>query len=48
MNILLDTNVVARLAQPAHPQHHFAVTAADALDQHGNQLCLAPQVLYEF
>jgi predicted nucleic acid-binding protein len=48
MNILLDTNVLARLAQPAHPHHHLAVTAVDALDQQGNQLCLVPQVLYEF
>ncbi|HEV3255492.1 MAG TPA: type II toxin-antitoxin system VapC family toxin [Gemmataceae bacterium] len=48
MNILLDTNILARHAQPSHPQHTVAVTSTDALDNRGEQLCVVPQVLYEF
>jgi predicted nucleic acid-binding protein len=48
VNILLDTNILARLAQPAHPQHGPAVRSTDSLYQRGEQLCVVPQVLYEF
>jgi len=48
MNVLVDTNVVARLAQPSHPQHQLALSAVDTLDRNGDVLCLVPQVLYEF
>jgi predicted nucleic acid-binding protein len=48
MNVLLDTNILARLVQPAHPQQPLAVAATDPLDARGDRLCLVPQVLYEF
>jgi predicted nucleic acid-binding protein len=48
MNVLIDTNVLGRMAEPAHPQHRLAITSTDRLDQQGDQLCIVPQVLYEF
>jgi len=48
MNILIDTNVVGRMAEPGHPQHALAIGSTDALDQRGDRLCIVPQVLYEF
>jgi predicted nucleic acid-binding protein len=48
MNVLLDTNIVSRIAQPGHVQHRIAVDATDALQLQGDVLCLVPQVLYEF
>jgi predicted nucleic acid-binding protein len=48
MNVLVDTNVLGRMAEPAHPQHRLAITSTDALDQRGDTLCVVPQVLYEF
>ena len=48
MNVLLDTNILSRMAQPGHVEHRAAVDATDALQLQGNVLCLVPQVLYEF
>ncbi len=48
MKVLVDTNLLARLAQPAHPHHGLAVRSIDALDRLGEDLCVVPQVLYEF
>jgi predicted nucleic acid-binding protein len=48
MNILLDTNILSRMAQPGHGQHHAALDATDALQRRGDVLCLVPQVIYEF
>jgi len=48
MNVLIDTNVLGRMAEPAHPQHRLAITSTDALDHRGDRLCIVPQVLYEF
>lgn len=48
MNVLLDTNILSRLAQPGHVQHRAALDATDALQLRGDVLCLVPQVLYEF
>ncbi|MBN1488964.1 MAG: type II toxin-antitoxin system VapC family toxin [Phycisphaerae bacterium] len=48
MRILVDTNVLLRLAQPAHPHHPPAVRATEVLRRKGEELCLVPQVLYEY
>jgi predicted nucleic acid-binding protein len=48
MNVLLDTNILSRMAQPGHVQRQAAVDATDALQLRGDVLCLVPQVLYEF
>ena len=48
MNILLDTNILARMAQPGHSHHQAALDATDALGLRGDVPCLVPQVLYEF
>lgn len=48
MNILLDTNLLTRAAQPGHPMHAAAVNAVDALRQRGEKLFLVPQNLYEY
>lgn len=47
MNILVDTNIIARSLQPAHPQQKPAEDAMAALRRHGDSLCVVPQVLYE-
>ncbi|MBI5863071.1 MAG: type II toxin-antitoxin system VapC family toxin [Planctomycetes bacterium] len=47
MRILLDTNVLARLAQPTHRQHAIAARAVEGVRLRGNELCIVPQVLYE-
>ena len=46
--ILLDTNVLARSAQPGHSQYESAISAVDTLRLHNETLCLVPQVLYEY
>jgi predicted nucleic acid-binding protein len=48
MNVLLDTNILSRMAQPGHVQHRAAANATAALQLQGNVICLVPQVLYEF
>jgi predicted nucleic acid-binding protein len=48
MNTLLDTNILARLAQPTHAMHPAAANAVDELDRQGNVLYLVPQNFYEF
>ncbi len=48
MSVLLDTNVLARLAQSTSPQHSVARSAVDSLQKRGENLCIVPQVLYEF
>jgi predicted nucleic acid-binding protein len=48
MRILLDTNVLCRLADKGHPFHATAETAVAALRDAGHELCLVPQVLYEY
>ena len=48
MNVLLDTNIVGRMAEVGHAQHHVAVDAVAALVARGDVPCLVPQVLYEF
>jgi predicted nucleic acid-binding protein len=48
MTILIDTNILTRLAQPEHPMHLAASGALEALKQQGKALCIVPQVLYEY
>jgi predicted nucleic acid-binding protein len=48
MSILLDTNVLARLAQDTSPLHATARSSVDALQKQGQKLCIVPQNLYEF
>lgn len=48
MRILLDTNIVLRLAQPSHSMHSITRQAIVALDYANVEMCLVPQVLYEF
>ena len=48
MRILLDTNVLCRLASKDHALHTVADKAVSALHNAGHELCLVPQVLYEY
>jgi len=45
---LVDTNVLARLAQPAHSQHDTARRALESLRARDHVLCIVPQIIYEF
>ena len=48
MKILVDTNIVARYAQPSHIQHEIAVRSVAALRSQRHHLHIVPQVLYEY
>ena len=48
MTTLLDTNVLARAAQPSHAMHRAAVDAVAELLRQAEVLCLVPQNIYEF
>lgn len=48
MQILVDTNLLLRAAQPNHPHRSIALAALQAGRFSGHQLVLVPQVLYEF
>ena len=48
MSTLLDTNILTRLVQSAHPQRLSALNAVNKLRQQGELLCIVPQNLYEF
>jgi predicted nucleic acid-binding protein len=48
MNVLVDTNVLMRSAEPTHVMHPAAIASAAILLGQGDRLCLAPQNLYEF
>jgi len=48
MKILVDTNVLLRIAQVGHPHRPVAVEAVVRLIAAEAELCLVPQVLYEF
>ncbi|HJT76516.1 MAG TPA: PIN domain-containing protein [Gemmataceae bacterium] len=47
MNVLLDTNILARLAEPGTVASQVAHDAVRALPLRGDVPCLVPQVLYE-
>lgn len=48
MDYLSDTNIILRLAEPAHPMHAIALGAITKLFTRGDNLCLIPQNLIEF
>lgn len=48
MDYLADTNIILRLAEPAHPMHGIALKAVTKLFADGKNLCLLPQNLIEF
>jgi len=48
MTTLLDTNILARAAQPAHPMYRTASDAVDELLRQRDMLCFVPQSIYEF
>jgi len=48
MSVLVDTNVLLRAAQPSSPHHVAAKTALLALKSKATELCLVPQIIYEY
>lgn len=48
MTVLFDTNILIRAAQPSHALRQQALKAGDILKARGEDLCIVPQVLYEF
>jgi predicted nucleic acid-binding protein len=48
MNILADTNILARTVEPGHTQSPLAINAVTSLRAQGHMLCIEPQVIYEF
>ncbi len=48
MDYLADTNIILRLAEPAHPMQGIALKAVTTLFANGENLCLLPQNLIEF
>lgn len=48
MNVLVDTNILNRLAEPGHSMYAAAFAATGALRTQGHTLCVVPQNLYEF
>ncbi len=48
MSILIDTNVLLRVAQVTSQHHAIAKSAVLTLSQLNIALCIVPQVIYEF
>jgi predicted nucleic acid-binding protein len=48
MKILIDTNIVLRMADAGHAMHDQALAAIDWLDSQGHECVIVPQVLYEY
>jgi len=48
MRVLIDTNVLARVAHKNHPHTHVANAALHRLWSEGHELRVVPQVLYEY
>lgn len=48
MRILVDTNILIRFADASHDSHELAVKAVQQLRQEKNELCIVPQLIYEF
>jgi len=48
MLVLVDTNVLLRAAAPAQPHHAFATRMLRGSRQVGHDVCVVPQVHYEF
>jgi hypothetical protein len=43
MRVLLDTNILTRSVQPAHPMHKTALDAVSILKTRGEDLCIVQQ-----
>jgi len=48
MSYVLDSNILLRMAQPAHSMHAEATRATAALLRQGQLIHVIPQTLYEF
>jgi predicted nucleic acid-binding protein len=48
VNVLVDTNILARSADIGHPMYRDATDATAALRMQGHVLCVVPQNFYEF
>lgn len=48
MRVLVDTNILLRLAQPETEAAGFALDALDLLGKGGFRGCVVPQVIYEY
>jgi predicted nucleic acid-binding protein len=48
MLVLVDTNVLLRTVEPLHSHHTAAVTVLRTIKQAGHELCVVPQIHYEF
>lgn len=48
MSLLLDTNILLRAVQPVSPHHADVVATVERLYQADIDLCVVPQVIYEF
>lgn len=48
MPFLLDTNILLRSAEPAHPMHAEAVDSVSRLLAAGERVCVLPQNISEF
>jgi predicted nucleic acid-binding protein len=48
MSVLVDTNVLLRIAQVASADHQVAKQAITRLAEAGVPLCIVPQVIYEY
>ena len=48
MNYLVDTNILTRMADPAHAMHQEALDAVKLLIEQGHKLHVVPQNFYEF
>ena len=48
MRILVDTNLLVRITHFEHVQHPYAIKAIIDLKDAGHELCLVPQVIYEY
>ena len=48
MKTLIDTNILARAAEPSHSMHRLAEDSVAELRRQGDILCLVPQNIYEF
>jgi predicted nucleic acid-binding protein len=48
MRILVDTNIILRLAQPGHSQRPEIVEAIASLNSAKHEICVVPQVFFEY
>jgi predicted nucleic acid-binding protein len=48
MKVLLDTNLLGRYSQPHHAFHPPTLRALRFLGMSGHELCIVPQIIYEY